>query len=1324
MKKQLFSLLILLLGASIAWANTAVFCPANMTGQPSGTENSTVDNNIWYGDGSNLDATFKIQITGNYGKAFSSQNSVTIESNSVNSFKNSNGAQNTITLPSGYFASSVTFYVTTNTSDDDAKLSEINGTSCNDAVTSHNNGANPTVITKSLNNVNSFTFTFSTKQVFFVAVVTYQQSYTTVYNLATAIAERGSNIEGGTGTLAATTAETDANAPELAVDATSGKLAANGDWAQINGGTVLTLPGVPAGATLTFVLYNSTGLTIGGVEYTNGQTYTATQDGDVVMTCSTGGYIRSITVVGSAFITPAPTYTTVYNLATAIAARGSNIEGGTGTLAATTAETDANAPELAVDATSGKLAANGDWAQINEGTVLTLPGVPAGATLTFVLYNSTGLTIGGVEYTNGQTYTATQDGDVVMTCSTGGYIRSITVVGAPFVTASEPAGYTNTWQFGKGNGAEMFALQKSAEYTYTVSGHSLVINTDAGKLNNEGRNDKWSQCNNGTLFKIPTFTGAKVSWEGYNSGSTTGFTVDGQLYNTYYIATEDGTTHFTATGISYLSHITVEPVAMYEITGTISGGDINGHTITLTANGNGQVYTATVAENAFTLNVPAGTYSTGLGSDVAYVIGSPASVTVSAAGSIGAVTLITAAEQTVTGTIVNAPAEAFTLTFTGSNHVETLNCEAGATSYTKDLQPDTYVISSTIGTLSPLSVESFSVVNAAVSHNIYFPETAAPAATSADITVDNTLEAETANHYKTITRALQAVKAGSISSPVITLTSGQTYREQVVIDIANVTLKTSGEEKATITFYYGIGYAYYSLNDNGYYDRDRAMTRNTIKMIDPSRWGCTVLVKNTGNGFKAENIIFENSFNQYYTTEEVADGVRPNGAQAITYDRTLNPGDEGYKAADTRTVTERAAAIAFENNPTGCQLYKCIFRGSQDTFYSSGTIYVKDCDIVGNTDYIFGGGYVVFDDCNLVIGGYSDQEVSAYITAYNGEARYIFRDCTVKPYGRTYTKANLGRDWGGAAASVYYFNLKNEISDKMSYTWSNMGGGISAGTADLHIYDFDPAVNANYSTTGSSGANINGLVTDENALALYTGVVTGLAFTPDHVYDIPLDENSYYNALRIQASHGGEGDITLSRSIAANTWSTIVLPFDLAASDIETVFGTGASVAELTAGSAELLTFSTTLTDNKMHANQPYAIRVASEFTSATVEGVTIANATPTQTVDGWDFTGTYAASTIPAGSYFFSANQLWRAEDATNAIKPFRAYFTYSGSLSAPQMRFIINAQETTTGLWDGSEGWRDVQKGEALKFVENGRLLILRDGIIYDATGRIVKK
>ena len=148
-----------------------------MTSQASGTDGSTEAGNVWYGDGTNIATGFHIQITGNMGKAFSSQGTVTINSTSYASFKNSKGAQNTITVPTGYVATSVSFYVTAN-ADADATLSEFNGESCSDAVTSHKDGANPTVITKSLSSVSSFTFTFSTNQVLFAAVVTYASTDT------------------------------------------------------------------------------------------------------------------------------------------------------------------------------------------------------------------------------------------------------------------------------------------------------------------------------------------------------------------------------------------------------------------------------------------------------------------------------------------------------------------------------------------------------------------------------------------------------------------------------------------------------------------------------------------------------------------------------------------------------------------------------------------------------------------------------------------------------------------------------------------------------------------------------------------------------------------------------------------------------------------------------------------------------------------------------------------------------------------------------------------------------------------------------------------
>ena len=63
-----------------------------------------------------------------------------------------------------------------------------------------------------------------------------------------------------------------------------------------------------------------------------------------------------------------------------------------------------------------------------------------------------------------------------------------------------------------------------------------------------------------------------------------------------------------------------------------------------------------------------------------------------------------------------------------------------------------------------------------------------------------------------------------------------------------------------------------------------------------------------------------------------------------------------------------------------------------------------------------------------------------------------------------------------------------------------MGGGVNNGTANLHIYDFDPTINANYSTTGKDGANINGVLSDDNALSIYADVINRLGFTPEQVY--------------------------------------------------------------------------------------------------------------------------------------------------------------------------------------------------------------------------------
>ena len=945
--------------------------------------------------------------------------------------------------------------------------------------------------------------------------------------------------------------------------------------------------------------------------------------------------------------------------------------------------------KLGIDATSGKFnnASWTDWCQVNEGTTFTLPSKNGAVVEAYSMSepkngSDVKSTLDDNEYasytSSVATYSTTNEsGSSVLVIKGGSYYRYIQLT-----YPGSGAAWANfeSFEMDLRNGAYITSKETSnTTIGFKKDGDNIVrseADDDAniGTITAKFHSDDHGLQNFSMMVAVPGYVkvsagtcawGGNLSINGSNGFSYIVNTNTGACYHqnttankvyAYYTSNE-GTT-LTIAGGSYMPYIAVESVDFYTLTGTINGGNIDGKDVILTSELTGQSFTATVTGSAFTVKVPADKYVITLSNNEDFVISDPTSVAVSADAPL-TINVVSATPQMVYGAITNAPAEAFTLTFTGANYAESVECAANATSFTKNLMPDTYVISSSVGTLSPLSVESFKVLKDAVSHNIYFPEEAVPAATQQNITVDNTA-AVAANVYNTVTDALAAAKAGNISNPVITLTSGQTYQEQVIVDQAGVTLKTSGAEKATITFYYGIGYTYYSLNEKGYYDKDRAMTRNSILMKDPSRWGTTVLVTNKGNNFKAENIIFENSFNQRYTAEEVTDGVRPNGCQGITYDRTLTSEQGGFQAADAKAVTERAAALAFENNPTGCQLYDCILIGSQDTYYTSGIIYNKNCDIVGNTDYIFGGGTVVFDNCNLVIGGYSDKETSAYITAQKGSAgdHYIFRDCTVKKGDRIYTLANLGRDWGGPDATVYYFNLKNEMGNKLEYKWTNMGGGISAGTANLHIYDFDPAINANYNTTGANGANVNGVLADDVALSLYAEVVASMGFTPERIYEdkVELSESSAYNVCRIAASDNVERDVTLTRTLAAGQWTAIVLPFSMTSEQNADAFGAGAKVAELSSTTNTALYFTTV---DAMEANQPYIIQVSDDFTAVNINGVTITKADPTVVFGGWTATGTYAAGKIPAGSHYISNNMVKKAADDTNDITAMSVYFT-----------------------------------------------------------------
>ena len=201
-------------------------------------------------------------------------------------------------------------------------------------------------------------------------------------------------------------------------------------------------------------------------------------------------------------------------------------------------------------------------------------------------------------------------------------------------------------------------------------------------------------------------------------------------------------------------------------------------------------------------------------------------------------------------------------------------------------------------------------------------------------------------------------------------------------------------------------------------------------------------------------------------------------------------------------------------------------------------------------------------------------------------------------------------------------------------------------------------------------------------------------------------------AVSYVASASTNTSITLTRTIAADKWSTIVLPCDLTSDQIEDAFGASVQVAELSSLSDDVLHFTSV---TSMNANEPYLIKVASDFTTATINGVTIEEGTPSKTtVSGVDFVGSYASVTeIPASDgdytyYFISKNTLYSTASSgtANKMRGTRAYFKVPGNTSARQMSFLIDDDDITTDI----------------SATLNAQGQRTNDSVVYDLQGRKV--
>ena len=152
--------------------------------------------------------------------------------------------------------------------------------------------------------------------------------------------------------------------------------------------------------------------------------------------------------------------------------------------------------------------------------------------------------------------------------------------------------------------------------------------------------------------------------------------------------------------------------------------------------------------------------------------------------------------------------------------------------------------------------------------------------------------------YETISEAIEAIKSMDRSSDqrvTVEIQPGD-YQEMLVIDTPNVTLKNASQggsiettdkgvgissDSVRITGYYGHGYTYYSMGSDCKYDAELlevnkyngyASFKNPgAGTTSGSYWNASVVVD--AEGFEAQDIIFENSFNQYQSELAAGDVI-------------------------------------------------------------------------------------------------------------------------------------------------------------------------------------------------------------------------------------------------------------------------------------------------------------------------------------------------------------------------------------------------------------------------------------------------------------------
>lgn len=201
-------------------------------------------------------------------------------------------------------------------------------------------------------------------------------------------------------------------------------------------------------------------------------------------------------------------------------------------------------------------------------------------------------------------------------------------------------------------------------------------------------------------------------------------------------------------------------------------------------------------------------------------------------------------------------------------------------------------------------------------------------------------------------------------------------------------------------------------------------------------------------------------------------------------------------------------------------------------------------------------------------------------------------------------------------------------------------------------------------------------------------------------YRVVLDENS-----TVVPAEQTNVDVRVRRTINADEWSTICLPFDMTEAQVKEAFGNDVQLGDFVGADSEfddadnVTGITVSFNDaSVIEANHPYIIKVSEPVEEFTIDGVDIVadedeayiefdnGKSGSRRVVYSGFYGTYHAGTVlDEFTLFLSSNKFYYS-DGSIKMKGYRAYFAFLDILTeiegGPHVKIFFGGDDDETGI------------------------------------------